>query len=283
MRFYDRLEPEDDLLSQAVVVEISNVRQWCDAQDKNAYGENHWKWSDFPHVMCPWNNAFFEYQYAHKGAPYALGMRVLSWDEADDGPMKYDQFDRFYGPGGAMRARAMNATYMQQVRIYADAGHEAHVVGMFYVALDAGGAVIGPLTGMQWEAHNPTLDPMIPASLAPYFMAISFAHCKNVRVSNHATAPKVAAKRQKAGKPVGVTYKTLVIDPMKEVLRTEGGIEKNGAKKALHICRGHFATYTADKPLFGRVTGTFWKPMHVRGNKARGEVKKDYRVLPKVD
>ena len=109
-------------------------------------------------------------------------------------------------------------------------------------------------------------------------LAMTFAHCKNVKIQEHHTPPKVAAKRKKAGKPPGISYKTLLIDPMKEVLRTEGNIERNGLKKALHNVRGHFATYTEDKPLFGKVTGTFWKPMHVRGNKKHGEVKKDYAI-----
>lgn len=109
-------------------------------------------------------------------------------------------------------------------------------------------------------------------------LAMTFANCKNVFLQEHHTPPKVARKRAKAGKPIGTSYKTLLIDPMREVLKTEGNVEKNGLKKALHICRGHFATYTDDKPLFGKVTGTFWKPMHVRGSKERGEVKKDYVI-----
>lgn len=109
-------------------------------------------------------------------------------------------------------------------------------------------------------------------------LAMTFAHCKNVAIQEHHAPHKVAAKRAKAGKPPITSYKTLLIDPMREVLKTEGNVEKNGLKKALHICRGHFATYTDDKPLFGRVTGTFWKPMHVRGSKERGEVKKDYVI-----
>lgn len=114
-------------------------------------------------------------------------------------------------------------------------------------------------------------------------LSMTFAHCKNVSVQEHRTPPKVAKKRAKAGKPIGTTYKTLVIDPMREVLKTEGNIEKNGLKKALHICRGHFATYTEDKPLFGKVTGTFWKPMHTRGSAKQGRVIKDYEIRPKTN
>jgi hypothetical protein len=109
-------------------------------------------------------------------------------------------------------------------------------------------------------------------------LAISFLHCKNVRVTDQ--QPDRAASRDyqwRNRRPL-VTYKTLEIDPMREVLRREGGSEHHGLQKALHICRGHFATYSPDRPLFGRVSGTFWKPMHVRGSEKAGVVVKDYDV-----
>jgi hypothetical protein len=49
-------------------------------------------------------------------------------------------------------------------------------------------------------------------------------------------------------------------------------------KRALHICRGSFATYTEDAPLFGRVVGTVWRPPHVKGNEAAGKVNKNYKI-----
>lgn len=111
-------------------------------------------------------------------------------------------------------------------------------------------------------------------------MAISFMHCKNV-VQYDATDTEGPSdkwrRRQRA--PV-IRYHVLDINPMKEVLRTEGGVETNGLKKALHICRGHFATYTAEKPLFGNFVGTVWKPAHVRGDIKQGAVVKDYSVSP---
>jgi hypothetical protein len=41
----------------------------------------------------------------------------------------------------------------------------------------------------------------------------------------------------------------------------------------------HFAHYTEEAPLFGKYTGTFYIPMHVRGRAEQGAVVKDYRVL----
>lgn len=47
---------------------------------------------------------------------------------------------------------------------------------------------------------------------------------------------------------------------------------------ALHTVRGHFATYTADAPLFGKLVGTYWKPATIRGSDQHGQVIKDYDV-----
>jgi len=118
----------------------------------------------------------------------------------------------------------------------------------------------------------------LAALMKPLLLAISFMHCKNV-ARREVTQPAALSKKwnKKHGRPL-VRYHVLDIDPMRKVLRDEGGSETTGLKKALHICRGHFATYTDDAPLFGRITGTFWKPQHVRGSASEGIVVKDYNV-----
>lgn len=110
--------------------------------------------------------------------------------------------------------------------------------------------------------------------------AINFCHCKNIVIRKEVINKSLQNTRIKKGKLPFYRFNTIQIDPMKEILRKEGKSETLGLKKALHICRGHFATYTQEAPLFGRVTGTFWKPMHVRGNKKEGVVIKDYRINP---
>lgn len=65
---------------------------------------------------------------------------------------------------------------------------------------------------------------------------------------------------------------------MKRVLSHEGRVQDLGLRRALHICRGHFKTYTEERPLFGRYAGTFFFRDHARGAKESGEVKKDYDV-----
>jgi hypothetical protein len=112
----------------------------------------------------------------------------------------------------------------------------------------------------------------------PTFLAMSFMHCKNVTIENRAPDAKLSrAYSRRHGVPL-VRYYVLNIDPMRKVLREEGNVEHVGLKQALHICRGHFKTYTPEKPLLGRTVGTFWWPMHVRGTAEAGVSLKDYCV-----
>lgn len=73
-----------------------------------------------------------------------------------------------------------------------------------------------------------------------------------------------------------VSYRTLDIDPMRKVLSRDGHAETGGLASALHICRGHFKTFTPDAPLFGKLTGSYWWDDPVRGDAAQGVVDKQY-------
>lgn len=127
------------------------------------------------------------------------------------------------------------------------------------------------------------LDASAYMAMNIFNVASSFMSCKNIQlVENH--PPRYERRqREREKKPPLTKYYTLEIEPMKRILRIEGKSEEVGLKKALHICRGHFAHYTPDKPLFGKVSGRFWIPAHVRGSKEAGEIKKDYRIkTPKI-
>ena len=55
---------------------------------------------------------------------------------------------------------------------------------------------------------------------------------------------------------------------------------KSRQKRDAHIVRGHFATYTDNNPLFGKYTGTYWRPSHARGIKEGDKPSpKNYRIV----
>jgi ribosomal protein S19 len=54
---------------------------------------------------------------------------------------------------------------------------------------------------------------------------------------------------------------------------------KTGKTVRVHMCRGHYRHYV-DKGLFGKYYGRFWIQDHVRGNKKKGMLVKDYNIRP---
>lgn len=138
----------------------------------------------------------------------------------------------------------------------------------------------GIYEGATHNDEDKTLDSItqLATLIVPMAFAVSLMHCKNVTITDATEKAGPSKKWLRRMKQPELRYYTLDIEPMKKILRKEGNIEANGLKKALHLCRGHFATYTEDAPLFGKIVGTFWKPQHVRGSKEFGEIKKDYRI-----
>lgn len=114
--------------------------------------------------------------------------------------------------------------------------------------------------------------------LGPALLTISLLHCKNVDVRLVDPPEKLSRRAQRQhGRPL-VRYYVLDIIPMRRVLDSEGEATRKGLRHALHICRGHFKTYTEESPLFGKHTGTYWWDAQVRGKADEGVIEKDYRV-----
>jgi len=145
---------------------------------------------------------------------------------------------------------------------------EGHMAGFAYPFLDE--SVLGSDLGF--------LSRQLHLSM---FFGFSLLHCKNVDLVEHAgefasrQARRLASRRNE---PEPAKYYTIEIGQMTRVLNTEGCARQTGLKKALHICRGHFSHYTEDKPLFGKYSGQFWIPAHVRGTTESGQIVKDYKV-----
>lgn len=105
--------------------------------------------------------------------------------------------------------------------------------------------------------------------------AFSLANCKNI----------VAEQQRGYYRPPGASkahkkfyrYHVLKIDGSHTGTREGKGGHRD---TPMHICRGHFKRFTEEKPLFGRLTGLYWWPMHVRGSVKHGVVDKDYALAP---
>lgn len=118
--------------------------------------------------------------------------------------------------------------------------------------------------------------------LWPWLAAIDILNSRNVVLVEKPTPPKVAAKRKKAGRP-DIVYKTLAVRVKKNDVRfLYPHHEPQAADRRRHHVRGHFKTYTDERPLFGKYTGRFFWAPQWRGLERVGTIYKVYDVQPYI-
>lgn len=123
----------------------------------------------------------------------------------------------------------------------------------------------------------------LPEFIFSALLTVSFMHCKNVDMIDNDPPPALSKSfARKHGRPL-TSFKTLNIDPMRRVLDREGNAATVGLTKAIHICRGHFKSFSPSAPLFGKLVGAYWWADHVRGDRTAGVVDKDYRLRIESD
>jgi hypothetical protein len=106
--------------------------------------------------------------------------------------------------------------------------------------------------------------------------------CKNVtsEVVKPFKKMKIGKKVKKIRRRNMMDYKILkiVLPKKKNIKNREINLSNPSSACRLHMCRSHFRTYTEEAPLFGKITGTFLIPEHIRGDKSEGFVTKDYDI-----
>lgn len=231
---------------------------------------------DFGVLAPPWDFSWIEYVDV-MGDCKRIGT-LVSW-------VNYEYaktMEQFQESCAAIEKRGLSPEVCVWMHVFYDFGYEVRKGGWQHIFLDENGIPVDdlfPTSPRRWlrrTVDNP--GEFVWASLLPVHFGLSLCHANNVEIGEDEVPDTVQENRRSKGQNPGKTFKTLEIEPMKERSRRESTDGESDVERALHICRGHFKTYTEENPLFGKHTGSFWCPQHVRGNPDAGEVKKDYRV-----
>lgn len=155
--------------------------------------------------------------------------------------------------------------------------------GTWIFLIDADGLLIGNpvMQGFSAPRWNKELSSFINW-MHPALLAVSFMHCRNVKLIDNAVDPPLAKKYHQRTGIWPTSYHTLEIEPLKQILRREGGSDKVGVAKAMHICRGHFKDYRQGAGLFGKYHQLVWQPSVIRGTKGDQAPPREIKIkLPK--
>lgn len=263
------------LLSRAVRYQIDNVANYIqDMKDKMAIGEAFPVDKKIPNVAPLAPLAWFEYNHLTK-KPVGCLIYVAYDSKAKWDPHKFGEYySSRYVEGESTRWILQAYCFSKESSTFYER------LSYYHILVNDDGEIVGKLEYSIESGEEVTYkygdEPIELAIIAP-LTAICFAHCKGTEIAEHQPSRQVRRQAERKGEPV-YTYRTIDIHPSARVLKEEGDIEHNGLGKALHICRGNFAHYTPEKPLFGKYVGTVYRPMHMRGKAENGIVEKDYRV-----
>lgn len=163
-----------------------------------------------------------------------------------------------------------------------------------YFSLDYEGNAIEDKTAMYKPRYmmSPMLENLLEWSHSIFsdvmLLSLSFMNCKNVVLDEVTPAAPVQTRKQRqlhVMPRAEHVYSNIIIQPLKAVAARNstapiGTPGEPAYRQRLHIVRGHFHTYTQDKPLFGRpgMFGKFWIPAHLSGREEQGAVSSTYEI-----
>lgn len=282
------------------VIKVDNIDRYLNSIDyeypikKHISGE--YKLTDFPNISPPFPKLVMEYFDQDIDAEFGITFY------ASDTKSKDSSMDGF-GANEIMENRGFinkfNSKWFVSSQIYIRKPNSIndYMVGPFATAhyfVDDDGKYRCPhhnKSGGKYvdyrlvvcisEGYQETgidLSNLMARKLALCFFSLSLMHCKNVQVVENTQPRPVRRRAFKDHNHKVCMYKTLNVG-MVDRLNRGNSIEGNG-QNPLHICRGHFKTFTDEAPLMGRHTGTYWWDAQVRGSRKHGEVVKNYNVQP---
>ena len=267
-------------------IKIDNVARYAHSlqiqgekdDDVNEFDAKH-----TPIVVLPFEEC--EFFYKHNGWSYKVAATGYDIKEENVEDLKayYAHSEESIISGEL--ADLSDARFLTILVAYAIGTNSTEKIGSMDCIADSAGEILESLTVADEEFIERIGDRAenieqilyhVNHVIIPTLVAISFLHCKNIPLIDEPLSRQQRRMNERKGKKD--TYKILDINPFKRQVNRETGPGQSKFEKAMHICRGHFATYTEERPLFGKHVGTYWVPMHVKGNKGRGTVTKDYHI-----
>lgn len=135
---------------------------------------------------------------------------------------------------------------------------------------------VGSLGGIEYGDARAELEQVASHYIHTVLTSIGLINCKNVRSreTGSISLGRTGTEKRRKIPARKIKYHTIMLPG--------GGSQSDGRgghrASAIHRVRGHFKTFTAEKPLLGQHVGTYWWGWQVRGKAENGIVVSDYKV-----
>lgn len=127
------------------------------------------------------------------------------------------------------------------------------------------------------EAISKGLMQGLSENLSIAYLALGWMNCRNVELVDVQPSAWRLRKRRQKGNFLGMEYKKIILDGRSRRSLTSNQ-EAEKRHQRLHVVRGHFKTYTAEKPLMGKLVGQYWWHQQTRGDADLGVIHHEYEV-----
>lgn len=249
------------------VIVGDNVAHWY----YEGTGQEHWDLTQhFPNLAPPFPLFWIEYRLPkriHSDTEGDLDTSSLGIGNGRVGWLMFGT-DREDVTGTGIPE---NVRWVYSGELYIDYGLGREIQGphgTWHCAVDAEGRIVDRPWIQSWAATGmEEVVRMLNSWTHPALLTVCFMHCRNVKLEENVCPPKLAKRTREKHGYTPVTYHTLVIEPLRQILRHEGKSDAHGLAKAMHICRGHFKDYRQGKGLFGKYHQLVWHDAVVRGTK----------------
>ena len=114
-------------------------------------------------------------------------------------------------------------------------------------------------------------------TVTEFVAGMSLLNCNNIVEQQIAPPPLNRAARRRGETAPPYRYHILKVRPFGS-RKERDLITDNGQLMPLHWVKGHFKSYTPERPLLGRFSGRFWFQPHLAGRDTERIVAKSYQV-----
>lgn len=129
-----------------------------------------------------------------------------------------------------------------------------------------------------WTKYSDSLTRDVAHVTTTFATTCALLCCKNIVTAKEHPPQKLQKARQHRGQLPLVSFHTLRLK-LPSRRQQQGSAHNSGHSEPLanHWVRGHFKTFTEEKPLLGRAVGTFWWGPHLAGRADRTVIK-EYEI-----